>query len=263
MEIHVLGRKVRLLQPEKGFRTSLDSVMAAAACPVKNGQSVLDMGCGVGAVAFCILHRVPDAHVTGVDIQEDYVDLARKNIALNKPQPSSRRKPGSCVATEEDPGFRRDDDARADFICSDIRDYTAETRFDHIVCNPPFLEAGHYTPSPQEGLAKARGHDDEGIDVKDWIDAGFRNLRSGGSLTMIHRADSVDRIIQALGRRFGAVEIIPLWPHAGEAAKRAIVRAVKDRKTPAVIHAGIVLHKSDGTYTPEADKILRDGENLT
>jgi tRNA1(Val) A37 N6-methylase TrmN6 len=100
------------------------------------------------------------------------------------------------------------------------------------------------------------------MSVKDWIDAGFHLLQPGGSLTMIHRADALDRIVQALGRRFGGVELIPLWPHAGEAAKRIIVRARKDRKTPATVHAGIVLHDAKGEYTQEADRILRGGEAI-
>lgn len=237
VEIHVLNKQVRLLQPEKGFRTSLDSVMVAAACPAADGQSVLDMGCGVGAVAFCILHRVPGAAVTGIDVQTDYIDLAQKNIGLNEV-------------------------AGVNFVCADVRVFQADARFDHVVCNPPFLEAGHYTPSPDAGNAKARGHDEEDMGVGDWVDAAFRNLKSGGSLTMIHRADFIDRIIQALGRRFGAVELIPLWPRTGVAAKRVIVRAVKDRKSPATVNAGLVLHEADGSYTAEADKVLRGGEAL-
>jgi tRNA1(Val) A37 N6-methylase TrmN6 len=61
-----------------------------------------------------------------------------------------------------------------------------------------------------------------------------------------------------LGRRFGAVEIIPLWPRQGEAAKRVIVRARKDRQTPCTLHPGLVLHEAGGSYTPETDGILRD-----
>jgi tRNA1(Val) A37 N6-methylase TrmN6 len=45
----------------------------------------------------------------------------------------------------------------------------------------------------------------------------------------------VGRIIQGLGRRFGAVEIIPFWPKSGEPAKRVIIQAIKDRKPPASI----------------------------
>lgn len=231
-EIFVLDKRVRLLQPPGGFRTSLDSVMLAAACPAKEGDHVLDMGAGVGGASFCLYRRAGCA-VTGVELQTDYVTLAQRNIALN------------------------DANGKAAFIQSDIRAYKAEAPFDHIICNPPYFEAGGHTVSPDHLRAGARGHQDEGMSVKDWIDAGFRNLRSGGSLTMIHQAGMADDIIQALGRRFGAVEIIPLWPRSGEAAKRVIIRARKDRQTPCTLHPGLVLHQTDGRYTFEAEGILR------
>ncbi len=235
-EIFVLDRRVRLLQPPGGFRTSLDSVMLAAACPARAGERVLDMGAGVGGAAFCVLARISGCHVTGVEIQPDYHALAVRNIALN----------GAV--------------GKADFILSDIAAYESG-RFDHVICNPPYLEAGTYTPSADAGRAVALGHD--GADLKDWIDAGFRLLKSNGSLTMIHRADAIDKIILGMGRRFGAIEIIPLWPHAGEAAKRVIVRAVKDRRSPASLHPGITLHDDRGAYTPDADAILREAQALT
>lgn len=238
VEIHVLDKKVRLLQPAKGFRTGLDGVMLAAACPVREGESVLDMGCGVGGAAFCVLTRVPGAMVTGVDVQGDYVDLAQRNAVLNE-------------AAD-----------RGSFTYTDIRAYRPEERFDHVMCNPPYLEAGHHLPSPEEGRALANGHQDDDLSLKDWIDAGFRLLKSGGSLTMIHRADVTDKIILALGKRFGAIEIIPLWPRAGQDAKRVIIRARKDRKSPARLHAGLVLHEENGDYTAAANAILRDGAAL-
>ena len=238
VEIHVLDKQVRLLQPEKGFRTSLDTVLLAAACPAKGGQRVLDMGCGVGGVLYCLAHRVFGLVLTGVEMQTDYIALARENSVLN------------------------DVDPVPSFILSDIRDFAVAEpaqRFDHVLCNPPFLEAGHHVPAQDEGRAKALGHKDTDMDVAGWVDAGFRNLKSGGTLTMIHRADAVDRIIRALGQRFGAVEIIPVYSRAGDSAKRVIVRAVKDRKSPATLYGGIVLHEADGSYTPAADKILRGG----
>jgi tRNA1(Val) A37 N6-methylase TrmN6 len=234
-EIHVLDHKVRLIQAEKGFRTSLDSVFLASACPAGEGDRVLDMGCGVGGASFCLLWRVPQTYVTGVDIQPDHVDLALGNIALNSME------------------------GRAGFVCVDIRNFRQENRFDHVICNPPYLEDGSYTPSPSTQRATALGHHGTDVTLQDWLDAGFHNLKSGGSLTMIHRADMTDKIIQGLGRRFGAIEIIPLWPRAGQEAKRVIIRALKDRKTPARLHSGIILHEDDGRYTQEADAVLRDG----
>lgn len=236
-EIHVLDHRVRLLQPQGGFRTSLDSVMLAAACPAQSGQTVLDLGCGVGGAGFCVLARVDDTYLTGIDIQQSHVELAVKNIALNHME------------------------GRAEFTTADIRDFSVK-EFHHVICNPPYLDAGTHTPSPSVTKATALYHGDETISVKDWIDAGFRNLKNGGSFTIIHRADHTDRIIQSFGKKFGAVEIFPLHPRVGDSAKRVIIRGLKNRKTPAQIHAGIVLHNADGSYTDKADKILRGAEGI-
>lgn len=236
-EIHVLDHRVRLLQPADGFRTSLDSVMLAAACPAQRGETLLDLGCGVGGAGFCVLARVPGTCFTGVDIQADHIDLAVQNIALNNMK------------------------ERAKFFAGDIRSFTVK-EFNHVICNPPYLDAGTHTPSPSTPKATALYHADEDISVKDWVDAGFRNLKNGGSFTIIHRADHTDKIIQSFGKKFGAIEIIPLWPRTGETAKRVIIRALKNRKTPAKIHAGLVLHNIDGSYTEAADKILRGGDAI-
>jgi tRNA1(Val) A37 N6-methylase TrmN6 len=236
-EIHVLDHRVRLLQPPEGFRTSLDSVMLAAACPAKAGETVLDLGCGVGGAGFCVLARTGGTHLAGIDIQQSHIELAIQNIALNEMEGRTR------------------------FITGDIRAIN-EKEFDHVICNPPYLDAGTHTPSPSVTKATALYHSDETLSVKDWVDAGFRNLKNGGSFTIIHRADHTDKIIQSFGKKFGAIEIIPLYPREGEAAKRVIIRALKNRKTPAQIHPGLILHNKDGSYTGAADRILRGAEAL-
>ena len=235
-EIHVLDRRVRLLQPPGGFRTSLDSVMVAAACPAKPGDRVLDMGAGVGGAAFCLLVRVPDCHVTGVEIQPAYHALAESNIAINGAE------------------------GKADFVLADVLAWEATERFDQIVCNPPYLEAGTYTEAEDKGKRAALGHARN--DLEDWTNAAHRLLKSNGTLTLIHRADMLDKIILALGKRFGATEVIPLWPRQGEGAKRLVVRTVKDRRSHCRLMPGLVLHDADGAYTNAADRILRRCEGL-
>lgn len=233
--IYVLDKRVQLLQTAQGFRTSIDSVLLAAACPAKSGDHVLDMGCGVGSAGLCVLWRVKGVRLTGVEIQKESVELARENGALNGME--------------------------CEFMQCDIREFRG-LGFNHVICNPPFLEAGTHNASPSESLAMARGHADSELTLKHWMDAGHKALKSGGSFTMIHRADHTDKIIQALGPRFGAVEIIPFWPHAGEPAKRVIVRAVKGRKTGCSLRPGIVLHGENEGYTAEAEAILRDGKTI-
>ncbi len=239
-EITVLDKRLRLKQIPEGFRTSIDAVLLAAACPAKEGQHILDLGCGVGSAGLCALYRVPDTRLTGIDVLPDHIALAQENAKINHK------------------------DQRADFIAVDIRDFesTLKGGFDHVICNPPYLESGSYIPSPHQKKQIAIGHGEDDIDLKDWIDAAHRNLKSGGGFTLVHRADMVDKIIRDFGKRFGAIEIIPLWPKLSYPAKRVIIRAIKDRKSPAKIHPGVVLHNSDGGYTKAAEKILREGQAL-
>lgn len=236
--ITILGGRLTLHQDLAGFHTTLDAVLLAAACPVQASESVLDLGCGVGSAGLAVLSRVPTACLTGIDIQEHVIALARKNADMNHMT--------TCTLFDTY-------DVRA------LRD-DKHISFDHVICNPPYLPSGTYLPADNDQRAKAMGHRD--TDLKDWVDAGFYALKNSGSLTLIHRADQLDKIFYTLGKRFGAIEIFPLWPKQGQPAKRVIVRALKNRKTPTTIHHGLILHKNNGDYTIEAEKILRDGGAL-
>ena len=242
-EITVLGQRLKLRQIPDGFKTSIDSVLLAAACPAKEGESILDLGCGVGSAGLCVLYRVPDTKMTGIDILPDHIDLAKGNASLNHK------------------------DARATFLAEDIRDFEpmlhdTEAGFDHVICNPPYLEGGAHIQSPSAHKQLAIGLGEDDLDLKDWIDAAHRNLKSGGGLTIINRADATDKIIREMGRKFGAIEIIPLWPKLSMKAKRVIIRGIKDRKSPATLHPGVVLHNADGEYSSAAERVLRDAQAL-
>lgn len=241
VEIYVLDKQVRLLQPADGaFRTSLDSVMLAAACPAQKGDHVLDLGCGVGGASFCLTFRCPEIRLSGIEREQVYYDLAQQNAALNNVSD------------------------RTEFYCCDLRDFEVPQKpiYDQVMLNPPFREAGDHTPSPHELRAVAHGHQDDELTLEDWIRVAHALLKNGGGVTIIYPTSGTDRIIRALGKRFGAVEIIPLWPRVGVESKRVIIRAIKDRKTPARIYSGLVLHNSDGSYTDEAERVLRDGEGI-
>ena len=78
----LLGGRVRLRQPAKGYRAATDPVLLAAAVGARTGETVLDAGCGAGAAALCLAARVPGLALHGLELQADYAALAR----INAPQ---------------------------------------------------------------------------------------------------------------------------------------------------------------------------------
>jgi len=238
-DVYLLDRRLKLNHLEKGFKTSIDSVLLAAACPVQAGQHILDLGCGVGGAGLCVLTRIKGVKLTGVEIQQAQVDLANHNAAEND------------MARE------------CTFIHSDIRDFTAEkATFDHVIINPPYLKSGSHRTSPHPEKQMAIGDQAQAMFVKDWVNCAHDHLKSKGSLTIIHRAEYVDEIIRAMGKRFGQIEIIPLWPKQGVRAKRVIIRALKHRVSPAIFHEGLTLHDANGDYTIEANEIFKELKKL-
>ena len=238
METTLLRGKVRLLQPKIGFHASIDSVFLAAAVPVKSRFKVLDAGCGVGSVGLCIISRNNNILLTGIDIQHELIDLAHQSATLNGVADHSR------------------------FFQGDIRHEKAipDNEFNVVAMNPPYLEEGTHTSSPEKIKATSHGEGVSGATLEDWVRYSHRKLKQGGHLTMIHRADRLDDVIVTLERKrwFGSLVIYPLWSHRGEDAKRVIIQARKERYAPLILKAGMVIHKDDGKYTEAAEAVLSE-----
>ena len=78
-----LDGKISLFQPLNGYRANSDSILLAAAVDAKKGQSILELGCGVGAVLFSLMSRVDALKVVGIEIQRKYAQLAVRNAEYN------------------------------------------------------------------------------------------------------------------------------------------------------------------------------------
>ena len=239
-EDSLLGGKVRLLQKQDGYRTAIDPILLAAAVPAKAGEVVLDLGCGVGAVSLCLHARISGLTVMGLDVQKPLVDLARRNSALNNCSDDVHFWDGDLLTPLED---------------------IPVARFDHVMANPPYFAANSGNPSPD--AAKALANVEGKAVLVDWVGAAHRALKPRGSVTFIHRADRVEDLLAALYGNFGKLVIFPLWPARGKDAKRVIVAARKGVSSPARISPGLVLHKDDGSFSDQAQGILKNGTALS
>jgi tRNA1(Val) A37 N6-methylase TrmN6 len=128
------------------------------------------------------------------------------------------------------------------------------------MANPPFMPAGSGRSPRNSGRAQAMV--EGAVTLSGWLDFCLRMVRPGGTVTVIHRADRLDELLSGLTGRLGALAVLPLWPHAGEPAKRVIVTGRKGSGAPLTLLPGLVLHRPHGGYTPAAEKVLRAGEGI-
>jgi len=230
----VMGGRVRLLQPRRGYRIAVDAILLAAAVDARTGESVLDLGAGVGAVGLCIAARVAGCPIVGIELQPALAALAERNAVLN---------------------------GAADRVRTRVHDLARPLppdlgAFDHVVTNPPYLAAAVADPSPDR--SKALATVESSATLVRWLTVATGALKPAGTLLAIHRSDRLEEIIDVLDRLgWGDVTVKHLPP-----AARVLVRARRAQELRRQDALPLVLHRPGGGYTDEAEAILRHGQPL-
>ncbi|MGY6411769.1 MAG: tRNA1(Val) (adenine(37)-N6)-methyltransferase [Alkalilacustris sp.] len=236
-----LGGRLRVLQPRHGYRAATDPVLLAAAVPARVGQSVLELGCGVGVASLCLGARLPGLRLTGLERQAEYAALARMNAARN-----------GCPLTV------------CEGCVTELPAALVAQDFDHVLANPPWFRAtdpGAADPGRDAGRR-------EETPLGAWIATGLRRLRTGGRLTLILPTARLPDALAALGTR-ASVAVRPLAPRIGRAPTRIILQARKGGRAPFTLGPPLILHagprhlQDADDYSPEAQAILRDAAPLS
>jgi tRNA1(Val) A37 N6-methylase TrmN6 len=228
----ILGGRIRLSQPAKGYRAGLDAALLAAACDARAGERVLEPGCGAGAAMLAAAVRRPSALFVGIERGLHALALANANIRAN--------------ALE----------ARVQALAGDVAHPPAPgAPFDAGLCNPPFFDdrAALRAPHPSKSAAFLA---DDGLGA--WTTFLLASVREGGTITLIHRADRLADLLGLLSAKAGSFQVRPVHPFADAPAKRVLVRAVKQGRAPLQLLAPLVLHARGGPkHTPEIEAVLR------
>lgn len=234
----LLGGRVIIRQPSQGYRVAIDPLLLSAAISVEPGESVLDVGAGVSAAGLCLATRFPYCRVMGIELQRDLVRLATDNILLNN---------------------LRD---RVEILHGDLKNpppRLAGGSYSQVISNPPYFDQGRVSPFSSKALSNHEGQSD----MEMWFKFCLLMLKPMGKITFIYRADMLDQLLSLLYGKIGNISIFPLWPSKGHPAKRVIIQGIKGIKGGVNLLTGMFLHNEDGSFTQEADDILRNGQSLS
>ena len=229
-----LGGAVPVIQPRKGYRFSVDSILLARFAAEKTADRAVDLGCGCGVVALCLLRLGAAREAVGVDIQEDMVDRARRAAAR------------SAWA------------ARASFVCGDLRQPSGRFEpgeFDLALSNPPYrpLPSGRLSPNP--GLAVSRH--EVACTLGDLAGAAAYLLVPGGNLCVVYPAARIAVLLAECRSRGLEPKVLRLvHPTEDSAASLALVRCVKGGGEGLDVSPPLILHAPGARYSREAERLL-------
>ena len=235
-EDRILGGRVALAQPARGYRAGLDAALLAAACDAQPGERVVEAGCGVGAVMLAAAARRPGARFLGLERDPAALALARRNIRAN------------------------DLADRVEAIQADVAGFRPEKPFDAALSNPPFFDDPNSLRGPDPARRDAYIAD---AGLAAWTAFLLRAVRDGGGVTLIHRADRLADILALLAAKAGSFQIRPVQPFADAPASRVLVRAVRGGRAPLRLLPALALHDRGGAkHAAEAEAILRGEADL-
>jgi tRNA1Val (adenine37-N6)-methyltransferase len=231
----LLAGRVRLYQPARGARMSLDPVLLAGFVAAPYGR-FLDIGCGTGAVSFLLLARDSGATGLGIELQPRLADLASRG--------------------RDDNGWRD----RFEVGVGDVRAMASalgQGGFDLVVTNPPFRPVREGSPSPHRERALA--HHEIALALSEWLECAAGAVRVQGRVAAIFPAERADELRREMrARDLVPVRVRHVHPRAGLPALRVLVEAQRGGRGSENTEPPLVVHEDDSRFSPEVTRMLEE-----
>jgi len=226
----ILYGKLKMRQPLCGPRISVDTVLLAWFARLRQGDRVIELGTASGGVSLILAKRWPAvSFITGIDIQEELVKMARENAEIN--------------------GLAD----RVTFEVCDIRNITSlypPQSFDVVVVNPPYNEIGESRASPKRGVAISR--QEVVCTLEDVVRASYHLLKDRARLYMVLKAGRVSELCWLLEKtRMPLKKLKVVYPKPKVEASIILVEARRNAGRGVKVEPPLYICDESGNYTPE------------
>ena len=219
----------RIIQDNERFCFGMDAVLLSGFARVKDGAHVLDLGTGTGIIPILLEAKTNAAHLTGLEIQEDSADMARRSVRLN--------------------GL----EGKIDIVTGDIKEAGSlfdAASFDVVTCNPPYMTDKHGLTNPSD--AKAIARHEILCTLEDVVAQTAKLLRPGGNFFMVHRPFRLAEIIVLLRTyKLEPKRMQLVYPYADKEPNMVLLEANRGGRPRMTVEKPLIIFKEPGVYMPE------------
>ena len=190
---------------------------------------MLDLGTGTGIIPILLEAKTGAAHLTGLEIQPDSADMARRSVALN--------------GLED----------KIDIVTGDIKEAGSlfdAASFDVITCNPPYMIGKHGIANPQD--AKAIARHEILCTLEDVISQTARLLKPGGNFYLVHRPFRLAEIMVLLSKyKLEPKRMQLVYPYVDKEPNMVLLEANRGGRPRMTVEKPLIVYQKPGVYMPE------------
>lgn len=222
-----------IIQNPQKFCFGMDAVLLSGFARVKPGETVLDLGTGTGIIPILLEAKTQGKHFTGLEIQSESADMARRSVAYNHLEDKITIETGNIR------------DASAQFGASS---------FHVITTNPPYMTDHHGLTNPNE--AKAIARHEILCNLEDVIRESSRLLKPQGRFYMVHRPFRLTDIM-VLMRQYGLEpkRMKLVHPFADKEPNMVLLEGLRGGNPRITVEKPLIVYKEQGVYTDEIYEI--------
>lgn len=218
-----------IIQRKGAFCFGMDAVLLSGFSRVKRGETVLDLGTGTGIIPILLTAKTQGEHFTGLEIQEESGDMARRSVIYNHLQD------------------------KVEIVTGDIKEASrlfALASFDVVTANPPYMNDAHGLKNPED--AKAIARHEVLCTLEDVVREGMKVLKPGGRFYMVHRPRRLIEILQTM-KQYGLEpkRMKFVHPYKNREANLVLLEAVRGGGALLKVESPVIVFNEHGEYSEE------------
>lgn len=219
----------QIIQNPEKFCFGMDAVLLSGFVKVKPNGTVLDLGTGTGIIPILLEAKTKASHLTGLEIQEESADMARRSVELN--------------------GLS----SKIDIVTGDIKEAGSvfeAASFDVITSNPPYMIAKHGLQNPDTPKAIAR-HEIL-CTLKDVVSQTSKLLKPGGHFFMVHRPFRLAEIFTLMQEyKIEPKRMKLVYPYVDKEPNMVLIEGIKGAHSRMTVEKPLIVFEKPGIYTSE------------